>query len=111
MTESQPRKSPFVPTTKDAEPLTGPIPTIPDPTHNPDLCWCGCGEQTGPRSFYRPGHDSRHVGMVARKVAEQDEFASITDELPTKALQLKAWNMAYRLHVQAHKPTARRRSA
>jgi hypothetical protein len=118
MSATQPhRKSPFVPTTEDAKPLTGSLPLVPlsqvpeEPTHNPDLCWCGCGEQTGPKAYYRPGHDSRHVGQVARQVAASDEFNSITEQLPTKALQLKAWNMAYRLHVQASKPKGRRRAS
>jgi len=104
----QPRKSPFVPTSEQASPLTGQIPVVPVPA-DPTLCWCGCGETTGPKAFYRPGHDSRHVGIVARQVAESDEFNTITEQLPTKALQLKAWNMAYRLHVAATKTPARSR--
>lgn len=72
------------------------------------FCWCGCGATVPAKSFYRPGHDSRHVGQVAREVAESDAFESITDHLPTKALQLKAWNMAYKLHVDATKRAARR---
>lgn len=105
MSEVQPRKSPFVPATEHAAPLTGPVPTVPAPvpSHEPSQCWCGCGETVSEKAYYRPGHDSRHVGIVARQVAELDEFASITDQLPTKALQLKAWNMAYRLHVAAVK--------
>lgn len=65
------------------------------------LCRCGCGSPVPSKSFYRPGHDSRHVGQVAREVAESDAFGSIVDELPTRALQLKAWNMAYKLHTEA----------
>jgi len=105
----QPRKSPFQPTSEAAAPFTGQIPAVPVPA-DPNLCWCGCGEQTGPKAFYRPGHDSRHVGIVARQVAESDEFNTITEQLPTKALQLKAWNMAYRLHVAASKPAKGRRA-
>lgn len=115
MNATEPRKSPFAPTTPGAAPLTGSIPLVavptPAETHPPTECWCGCGESTSEKAFYRPGHDSRHVGQVARQVAELDEFASITDQLPTKALQLKAWNMAYRLHVAAHKPKGRRRAS
>lgn len=111
MTTSQPRKSPFVPATEDAAPLTGSLPVIPVATHEPQKCWCGCGEDTSEKAYYRPGHDSRHVGIVAREVAASDEFNTITEQLPTKALQLKAWNMAYRLHVQATKSTTRRRPA
>lgn len=105
MEATEPRKSPFVPTTPEAAPLTGQIPI----QREANRCWCGCGEVTGEKSFYRPGHDSRHVGMVARQVAALDEFNTITDQLPTKALQLKAWNMAYRLHVQASKGSTRRK--
>jgi hypothetical protein len=65
------------------------------------LCWCGCGSPVPAKSFYRPGHDSRHVGQVAREVADSDAFGSIVDHLPTRPLQLKAWNMAYKLHVDA----------
>lgn len=108
MNSIEPRKSPFVPTQDHAAPLTGPLPVV---SHEPTKCWCGCGESVSEKAFYRPGHDSRHVGIVARQVAELDEFNTITDQLPTKALQLKAWNMAYRLHVEATKKTTRRRPA
>lgn len=76
-----------------------------EPTTNATmhLCWCGCGTPVPAKSFYRPGHDSRHVGQVAREVAESDAFGSIVDHLPTRPLQLKAWNMAYKLHVDAAK--------
>lgn len=101
------RKSPYIPTSEHAAPLApslpAPVPASDATPHDPSTCWCGCGATVGPRAFYRPGHDSRHVGIVAREVAASDEFASITDQLPTKALQLKAWNMAYRLHLAAIK--------
>lgn len=70
-------------------------------------CYCGCGSPVPARSFYRPGHDSRHVGQVARKLAQSDSWDTLTSELPTKALQLRAWNMAYRLHEQAQRHAAR----
>lgn len=111
MSTDQPRKSPFVPTTEDAAPLTGSLPVLPPATHEQNKCWCGCGEETSDKAYYRPGHDSRHVGIVAREVAARDEFSTITEKLPTKALQLKAWNMAFRLHVQESKKTTRRRPA
>lgn len=76
-------------------------------SEQPNLCYCGCGETVATRSYYRPGHDSRHVGIVARQVAASTQWDQITRSLPTKALQLKAWNMAYRLHTQAQKQAAR----
>lgn len=74
-----------------------------------NFCWCGCGAVVPAKSFYRPGHDSRHVGRVAREVAESDAFEQITDHLPTKALQLKAWQMAYKLHVEAERRARRQK--
>lgn len=71
------------------------------------LCWCGCGSPVPAKSFYRPGHDSRHVGQVAREVAASDTFHAIVDHLPTRPLQLKAWNMAYRIHVDTEAKAAR----
>lgn len=29
-------------------------------------CWCGCGEETGPRSFFVPGHDRRAEAALIR---------------------------------------------
>lgn len=29
-------------------------------------CKCGCGELVGKKSFYRPGHDARHVSNLVR---------------------------------------------
>lgn len=75
------------------------------------LCWCGCGAAVGARSFYRPGHDSRHVGIVARQVVASEAFNTITNQLPTVALQFKAWNMAYRLHAAELKAQAREAKA
>lgn len=70
------------------------------------LCFCGCGSEISERSYYRPGHDSRHVGIVARHIAESMEWNQIQD-LPTLALQMKAWNAAYRLHTRTVKQVAK----
>lgn len=85
---------------KDQQPENNTSATTAPTAH---LCWCGCGSPVPTRSFYRPGHDSRHVGQVAREVAESDAFHEIVDHLPTRPLQLKAWNMAYRLHAAQQK--------
>ena len=29
-------------------------------------CWCGCGEETGHRSFFAPGHDRRAEAAIVR---------------------------------------------
>lgn len=77
------------------------------PTTEERLCWCGCGSPISPKAYYRPGHDSRHVGQVAREVASSTQWDVITSSLPTKALQLRAWQMAYRLHEQSQRHAAR----
>lgn len=33
-------------------------------------CNCGCGENVAGKSNYRPGHDARHAGLVARAAVE-----------------------------------------
>ena len=38
--------------------VSGPSPT--------ETCWCGCGEETGPRSFFAPGHDRRAEAALIR---------------------------------------------
>jgi hypothetical protein len=54
-------------------------------------CLCGCGENVPPKSNYRPGHDARHAGALAR---EWIALGGIDDEtlqtLPTEALRDKA---------------------
>lgn len=39
-------------------------------TTQQDQCRCGCEQQVGATSTYRPGHDARHAGIVGRQVAE-----------------------------------------
>ncbi len=29
-------------------------------------CWCGCGEETGRRSFFAPGHDRKAEAALIR---------------------------------------------
>lgn len=69
-------------------------------------CNCGCGEATqSAKSLYRPGHDARHAGLVAR-----DLFASSTEgyerqhaleDLGSDALRAKALKIAERLTAKA----------
>lgn len=53
-------------------------------------CLCGCGEVVKTsRALYRPGHDSRHVALVARRVVLQDTQGPL-EELPSEALRERA---------------------
>lgn len=80
-------------------------------TKNPTgKCLCGCGENS--TSNYRPGHDARHAGQVARRLAEKITPKQATDALaalPSEALRLKASAMADRLidKANAKKATAK----
>jgi hypothetical protein len=72
-------------------------------------CLCGCGQIVGKmgKSFYKPGHDARHAGQVARLVAETGDDSAIASHLPTEALQRKAENMVLRLRVKAQEKSDR----
>ena len=35
----------------------------PSPTGS---CWCGCGNETGPGSFFAPGHDRKAEAAIVR---------------------------------------------
>ncbi|MEX5266288.1 hypothetical protein [Kocuria sp. CPCC 204721] len=69
----------------------------------PNLCRCGCGDQTKTtKARYLPGHDARHAGQLARAVlAAQDPKQratvrrTITKQL-SPALQAKAKRMIER---------------
>lgn len=64
-------------------------------------CTCGCGEATSSaKTMYKPGHDARHAGNVARAMAADYNDAGNADKLealPTANLQHKAKMMAARL--------------
>lgn len=59
-------------------------------------CRCGCGESVGKKSQYKPGHDARHAGMVARAIREtptrrEELFATLgSDALRAKAARMIA---------------------
>ncbi|AZS08035.1 hypothetical protein SEA_GREENHEARTS_56 [Arthrobacter phage GreenHearts] len=69
-------------------------------------CTCGCGEATSSaKTMYKPGHDARHAGNVARAIAEAvlngtEAEVSLTD-LPTANLVHKADAMSKRLVEKA----------
>lgn len=63
------------------------------PKNPTKTCLCGCGEPV--TSFYRQGHDQRHVGAVAARL-RAGEGASALQELGTDRLREKAQAMAAR---------------
>lgn len=74
-------------------------------------CTCGCGENVAGKSLYRPGHDARHAGQIAREVAADLQNDAAYDHqmalevLPTKALRDKALAHAQRIVAKAAKKT------
>lgn len=61
-------------------------------------CACGCGEQIGATATYRPGHDARHAGAVARAIAEDPkQEKTLLMPLRSPALRAKAQRAAARL--------------
>lgn len=75
------------------------------PEAAPHDCYCGCGEQVPGKSFYRPGHDARHAGALARKVAA-DASKDVTtrtyySDLPSEKLVTKAIGIALAVREKA----------
>lgn len=67
-----------------------------NPANLPE-CRCGCGEPIlNSARDYRPGHDARHAGLVARAIAAGGS-ADLLDALPSEALKTKARAHAARL--------------
>lgn len=87
-------------------------------------CNCGCGEATSSsKTAYKPGHDARHAGQVARamaaaKINGDSTYSPALDTLPSPKLRSKAEAMAKRIVEQvatkaskaARKPTTRSKS-
>lgn len=62
-------------------------------------CGCGCDENVSGKALYKPGHDARHAGQVARQiltVRPESKAArdALLDVLPTDALINKASALA-----------------
>lgn len=75
---------------------------------NTGSCKCECGQATGPKANYRPGHDARHAAVVARAIAENPRQAkSLLTALPSAALQAKAARAADRLGATAQTDAAK----
>jgi hypothetical protein len=77
-------------------------------------CNCGCGEATSSsKTQYKPGHDARHAGSVARDLAAfwinggEGTKHSMLDELPSPKLQAKATAMAKRIVEQVAEKAAK----
>lgn len=69
-------------------------------------CTCGCGLATSSsKTMYKPGHDARHAGQVARRIVEKhlhgDAAQAELKALPTANLQHKAGQMVTRLLAKA----------
>lgn len=95
-----PSATPSEPRAARAETPTGDLPD----------CICGCGAKVGKKSFYKPGHDARHAGNVARAIAERvasgaarDDAMAQLNELPSTKLRNKAEDMADRIVGKAAK--------
>lgn len=78
-------------------------------------CRCGCGEQVASaKSEYRPGHDARHAGIVARDIASSSvqffERTTADSDLGSEALVRKAHAMAERLILKARAKEAKKSS-
>lgn len=69
-------------------------------------CNCGCGEATSSsKTAYKPGHDARHAGQVARamaaaKINGDATYSPALDTLPSPKLRAKAEAMAKRIVQQ-----------
>lgn len=80
-------------------------PTSSKPKNETGKCLCGCGENTA-KSNYRPGHDARHAGNIAREIAANYatpgfDRRTLLAALPSDALKAKAEAMAERLTTKA----------
>lgn len=84
----------------------------PEVTAEGSPCKCGCGEATGKKSNYRPGHDARHAGNVGRAIASASNEPGfdrrvLLDTLPTDALKAKAEGVAATAQAKIDKQHAR----
>lgn len=64
-------------------------------------CGCGCGTEVLSRNAnYAPGHDARHVGIIARAILAESSLVkqtALVGTLPSPALRFKATAMVARL--------------
>lgn len=86
------------------------------PKAEPHPCRCGCGDLVPGSSWYRPGHDARHAGVVGRQAAidienttagdghlsVQADDADRFEDLPSEALRTKAIGIAEKALAKAN---------
>lgn len=65
-------------------------------------CLCRCGDKVAGKANYKPGHDARHAGQVAREIASNYstkgfDRKKILATLPSDKLKVKAEAIADRL--------------
>lgn len=95
-------------TDQPATQTTTPTPAKPVKNGNPadlPLCRCGCKSPIGRKSTYKPGHDARHAGQVARDIAattDPQRAELMLASLGSDALRQKAINMADRLQAKTN---------
>jgi hypothetical protein len=86
------------PKKKESKTMTASTTTAPAKTDF-RKCGCGCEANVSGKSMYKPGHDARHAGQVARAAfalhadGNTDEAEATFATLPTDALQAKARGM------------------
>lgn len=98
-----------VPTTQKGKTMTTTATRPKTPKNATGKCLCGCG--TNSTSNYRPGHDARHAGQIARQIAGPKvtpaQATKALSALPSDALRLKASTMADRLIEKTKTPAAK----
>ncbi|MGW9168705.1 hypothetical protein [Agromyces sp. NPDC055658] len=70
-------------------------------------CLCGCGGTVSTKANYKPGHDARHAGTVARAIVENPKQAkALLATLPSDALRAKAERAVARATAPKPEPKA-----
>lgn len=62
-------------------------------------CLCGCNQTVNGQSFYRPGHDAKHKGVVARRVVASGNY-DLLNTLPSEALRAQAREMVRKINLK-----------
>lgn len=74
-------------------------------------CLCGCDSDISGKSQYKPGHDARHAGNVARAILNEDltpeQATALLDSLGSDALRAKANAMVENWTAKAEQKAAR----
>lgn len=71
-------------------------------------CLCGCDENVPPKSTFRPGHDARMAGQIARQMVEDGGYDDeLVATLPTEALRDKATAIFEKRNTKAQAKAAK----